>query len=68
MTKYKLEPCPCCGSPAEFEWEWSEDLWSHETVKWYKIRCTECGVMTESWPESVVDRDVVPVWNRRVKK
>lgn len=57
MTKYKLRPCPCCGSRAELR----------HTSGWdYYVKCTNasCGLRTKNCHEN--ENGAVIIWNRRV--
>lgn len=68
MNKLEIElkDCPFCGEEPRLSWNWDEDLWSHNTVKWYKIQCSGCEISTQSWPESVLKENIIDVWNRRI--
>lgn len=65
---YEMKDCPFCGGKATLSWELDEDLWSHDTVKWYKVGCDSCEIYTTPWPESVLQEQVVDVWNNRYDK
>jgi Lar family restriction alleviation protein len=62
----ELKPCPFCGGEASISTNMDEDLWSHRTVKYVRVGCTECEIETHAWPESVAEEYVYDVWNRRV--
>lgn len=56
MTKYKLRPCPCCGSRAELR---------HTSAGDDFVKCTNasCGLRTKNCHEN--ENGAVSIWNRR---
>lgn len=66
LENIELKPCPFCGGDAILSHRLDEDIWTHNTVKWYKIECSGCDVKTKDWPESGAEEEVIEVWNRRV--
>lgn len=56
MTKYKLRPCPCCGSRAELRHTSGGDDF---------VKCTNasCGLRTKNCHEN--ENGAVSIWNRR---
>ncbi|CAB5222013.1 hypothetical protein UFOVP242_227 [uncultured Caudovirales phage] len=68
IEDYELLDCPFCDGEAKFSFNLDEDIWTHNTVKWYKVGCPVCEIYTSSWPESVAKEEVIDVWNCRVNE
>lgn len=74
----ELKPCPFCGGEAAVSIHYDEDIWSHNSVEWTRVRCSGFGDDAEgspcpepavSWPTHATnERGVtlaIAAWNRR---
>lgn len=66
MTPPKLTPllpCPFCGGIPVESYRMDEDLWTHNTVEWRGVHCSNCDVGF-SWPPDA-EQSALEQWNRR---
>ena len=60
----QLLPCPFCGGEPTHDATHDEDIWSHNTVPWRRVRCHQCEIGTDYVCEGYEPTEV-EAWNRR---
>jgi Lar family restriction alleviation protein len=58
-----LLPCPFCGKEPHKRSRQDEDLFTHNSVEWISVACTECGYGFD-WPVTC-EKGAVEQWNTR---
>ncbi|SOY65610.1 putative Restriction alleviation and modification enhancement protein [Cupriavidus phytorum] len=60
----ELKPCPFCGSSPEVTTTMDEDIWSHNTVPWTRVECSQCEIGTGFRCEGF-EPSAIEAWNQR---
>jgi hypothetical protein len=59
----ELKNCPFCGGEAETNERIDEDLWTHNQVPWFEIKCGECEIGLDR-PKEIMN-ETIQWWNTR---